>query len=119
MRCWSMSTALIGAVRCASAWSSSLERQRQRIGSEAALVGVELDRAEPARIAQHEVAAVGEVHAEAVPLRHAAVARVHQRVARLLVVDEHATAHAEVHADAHVGIARVEHDLLARGGVPR
>ena len=67
---WSMSTALTGAgcgaerVRRA-ARSVSVER----VGTEAVLVGIELDRAEPARIAQHEVAAVGEVHAEAVPLR--------------------------------------------------
>ena len=33
------------------------------------LVGIELDRAEPARVAEHERAAVGEVHAEAMPLR--------------------------------------------------
>ena len=72
MRCWSISTALIGAVRCASAWSSCRERQRQRVGTEPALVGIELDRTEPARIAQHEVAAVGEVHAEAMPLRRRA-----------------------------------------------
>ena len=89
------------------------ERQRHRVGTEPALVGVELDRAEPARIAQHEVAAVGEVHAEAMPLRDAPVARVEQRVAGLLVVDEHAAAHAEVHAEAHVGVAGVQHDLLA------
>ena len=44
----------------------------ERVGPEARLVGIELDRAEPAGIAQHERAAVGEVHAEAVPLRRRA-----------------------------------------------
>ena len=39
----------------------------ERVGTEPRLVGIELDRAEPARVAEHERAAVGEAHAEAVP----------------------------------------------------
>ena len=87
--------------------------ERQRVGPEPRLVGIELDRAEPPRIAQHEVAAVDEVHAEAVPLRLALVARVDQRIAGFLVVDQDPTAHAEVHSEPDIGILGVEHDLLA------
>ena len=90
-----------------------LVRQRHRVGTEPGLVRVQLDRAEPARIPQHEVATVGEVHAESMPLRDAPIARVEQRVTRFDVVDEHPPAHTEMNADAHVGIFRVEHDLLA------
>src|SRR5438067_5356008 len=69
------------------------ERKGHRIGPEAALVGVELDGTEPARVTHHEVAAVGEADTEAVPARHAPIARVDQRIACFLVVDEHATTH--------------------------
>ena len=43
------------------------EREHERVGTEAVLVGIELDRAEAARVAQVHGAAVGERHAEAVP----------------------------------------------------
>ena len=119
MRGWSISTALIGAVRAPSAWSSCSNVSVERVGPEPALVGIELDRAEAARIAQHEDAAVGEVHAEAVPLRDAPVARVHERIAGLLVVDEHAPAHAEMHADADVGIASCRARSACRSGARR
>ena len=116
IRAWSINTALTGAVRVPSAWSSCLQRERERVGTEPRLVGIELDRAEPARVAQHERAAVGEVHAEAMPLRDPAVARVHERVAGLLAVDDHAAAHAEVHAEPHVGIRRCRARSACRSG---
>ena len=104
---------MIGAVRRAERVVELGERQRHRVGTETALVGIELDGTEPTRVAQHEVAAVGEMDSEPVPLRDAPVARVHERISRLLVVDEHASAHPEMYTDADIGIARVEHDLLA------
>ncbi len=112
---------MIGAFRIAERVVELREREGQRVGAEPALVGVELDRAEAARIAQHEVAAVVEIDPESVPLRHAAIARVDERIAGLFVVDEHAATHAEMYPDAHVGIAGIEDDLLppAPGGRER
>ena len=60
------------ACAASSAWSSCASGERERVGTETRLVGIELDRAEPARVAQHERAAVGEVHAEAMPRRRPA-----------------------------------------------
>ena len=73
--------------------------ERERVGTEAALVGVELDRAEPARVAQRQRAAVGEPHAEAVPGRVLPVARVEKRVSGGLAVDDHPSAHPEVESE--------------------
>ena len=113
MRAWSISTALIGAVRVPSAWSSCAAVSVSASGPSRDSSGS--SSAAPSRrgIAQHERAAVGEVHAEAMPLRDAPVARVDERVAGLLAVDDHAPAHAEMHAEPGVGVGGVEHDLLA------
>src|SRR5438552_7781853 len=88
-----------------------LETERERVGAEARLVGFDLDRAEPSRVAQEEVAAVGKVHAKAMPRSDSAVARVDEWIAGFFVVDEHASAHAEVHTDR--GTFGVEQDQLA------
>ena len=75
------------------------EGEVEGVGAEAVLVGIELDRAEPARVAQEHRAAVGERHPEAVPRGIGAVARVEQRIAGGFAVDEHPAAHAEVQAE--------------------
>ncbi len=111
MRDWSMITALIGARLRAEHAAQVRERHVERVGSEAILVGVELHRAQPARVAQVEAAAVGERKAEAVPRRDGTIARVDQRVARRLAVDQHASAHAEMEAD-HRAAVGVDQDQL-------
>ena len=63
-----------------------LETERERVGAEARLVGFDLDRAEPSRVAQEEVAAVGKVHAKAMPRSDSAVARVDEWIAGFFVV---------------------------------
>ena len=90
------------------------ERQRERVGAEAVLVGIELDRAEAPRIAQVHAPAVGERQAEAVPRALRTVARVEQRIAGGLAVDQHATAHAQVQAEhAEPFTVSMQHQLAA------
>ncbi len=90
------------------------QREVERVGAEPVLVGVELDCAEAARVAQEHGAAVGERHAEAVPRGIGLVARVEERVAGGFVVDEHTSAHAEVQAEHSASeLDEVEEDELA------
>ena len=87
------------------------------VGTETVLVGIELDRAEPARIAQEHRAAVGERHPEAVPRGIGLVAGVEKRIAGGFVVDQHAAAHAEVQAEHWPAARDVDEDQLpAHGG---
>ena len=117
IRAWSISTAFTGARlrrhdRARAARSVSVER----VDAEPVLVGVELDRTEPARVAQRRARppsakrSANRCHAE-----HLAVARVDERVAGRLVVDEHPAAHAEVQAEhrARVGRCRRRSSLPA------
>ena len=89
-------TALIGARLRATTHAELRERERERVGAEAVLVGVELHRTEPTRVAQEHAAAVGEAQAEPVPRGDVAIARVDERVARGFAVDDHPPAHPEV-----------------------
>ena len=81
------------------------------VGTETVLVGIELDRAEPARIADEHRATVGERHPEAVPRGIGLVAGVAKRIAGGFVVDQHAAAHAEVQAE-HCATGDVDEDQL-------
>jgi len=86
---------------------------RERVRPETRFVGVELDGAQPPGVAQHERTSVGEVHAEAMPFRNAPIARIDQRIAGLVAIDEHATAHSEVRTEPSIGICGIEQDLLS------
>src|SRR5450759_1046182 len=68
------------------------------VDAEAVLVGIELDRAEPARVAEDESASVAELDGEAVPGRVLPVAGVEEGLAGGRPVDEHPAGHPEVQA---------------------
>ena len=113
-----MSTALSGA-RLAERAIEPASIEEGGVGTETRLVGIELDRAEPARIAHPERPTVGEADAEPQPGRVLRVARVEQRVAGRLAVDDDPAAHAEMQAEHRTGgaapsdAARVDEQLLA------
>src|SRR5262249_15027606 len=74
-------------------------RHLERVGTQAVLVGIELDRTEATRVAHGEPPAVGEPHREAVPLRVLEVAAVYEWVAGGFAVDQHTAAHAQVQSE--------------------
>ena len=94
-RAWSSSRALSGAVLAPRAGVELGRRQRQRVGAEPRLVGVERHAAEPPGVAQAQLGAVGEAQREAVPARLVAAARVLQPLDRRGPVDQQAAGHAE------------------------
>ena len=112
IRAWFISTAFTGALLRATTASSCSNVSVERVGAEPGLVGVELDRAEPARIAQVHRAPVGEAHAEAAPRVDVAVARVDERIAGGVAVDQHPPAHAEVHPEHGTVAVGVEQQQL-------
>ena len=116
MRAWFISTAFTGARLRATIASSCAKVSAERVDAEAVLVGVELDRAEPPRIAQVQRPAVGEAHAEAAPRVDVAVAGVDERVAGGLVVDQHPPAHPEVQAEHRAVAVGVERAAASRAG---
>ena len=87
------------------------EGEIERIRPQPIFVRIDLDRAEPARVAKEQRAAVGERDAEPVPSRIVAVARVQQRITGRHAVHDHATAHPEVQAEHHARID-IEEQLL-------
>ena len=65
---WSMITAFTGArLRASDGAQLRAGSSVEGVGAETILVGIELDRAEPARVAHEHRATVGERHPEAVP----------------------------------------------------
>jgi len=92
--------------------------QRERVDAEAILVGIELDGAEPAGIAQVQGSSVGEAQTEAAPLGVVTVRGVQERVAGGLPVDHDPTAHPEMHRERWAGLVGVdEQQLPAPAGV--
>ena len=88
------------------------QRQLERVRSESVFVGIELDGAETPWIAQVQAAAVSERQTEAVPRRHGTIARVDQRIARSLAVDEDTPAHPEMETEHRPSIG-IDQDQLA------
>ena len=76
----------------------------ERVDAQPGLVRVEQHGAEPSRVAHHERAAVAEADAEPVPVAVVAVARVAQRVARRVAVQQHAAGHAEVQPECRARV---------------
>ena len=68
-RCWSMSRALRATALCSRARRSSAGGDREGVGPEHRLVGVELHPTEQAGVADHHPTAVGEDDGEPVPRR--------------------------------------------------
>ena len=112
MRDWSMITAFTGARLLARIARSCARVRSKASGPRRSSSGSSSTAPRRRGSRRYMRAAVGERHPEAVPRGIGLVARVEERIAGGLVVDQHAAAHAEVQSE-HRAARHVDQDELA------